>query len=56
LPSISRGNVDLAARGALVEVAAPQQRVGVQVGNPECLVKFFGLLRNRVGRRLEHAG
>ena len=49
------GDVDLAARRRSGEVAAPQQRVGMQVGNDKSFVKFLGLLRRRVGRRLEHA-
>ena len=38
-------DVDLAARRALEEVAAPQQRVGVEVGDPQRLVKRARTIR-----------
>ena len=53
LPSMRRGHVHVAAVATLQQIAAPQQRVGVEVRDGQRLVQRPGTLRCRV-RRHEH--
>ncbi len=45
------GNVDVAAVGALQQVATPEERVGVEVGDKDRAVELAGPGRRLVGRR-----
>ena len=43
------GDVDVAALAALQEVAAPEERIGVEVGHEERLVELPGAFRSGIG-------
>ncbi|MGK5041880.1 hypothetical protein ACQ4WQ_16195 [Janthinobacterium sp. GB1R12] len=51
---LQAGEVDMAALAVAVQIALPQQAVGVQVGDPQALVQGHGRCRRRLaGRRMD---